>query len=137
MSFSSYAYDRRDALRSRLDAVTVKVVRTAGFITSTGAGEGLVDVTFPNTYIEKPAMSFGGELASGQLLTAGSYPTVSIVVATWLTVVKGQATSYIGARLAVVTTGPATQIVIVHWQAEGKATAAPAYVAPINSTGTA
>lgn len=132
------AFNRRQATQNRLIAVQVHVVRASGTVKTTGAGEGLVDVKFPNEYIEKPALSFGGELDAGQTLTAGAFPTISIIVAKWLMNKKPNNSYFAGATLAIVTTGPADQVVITHWQAEGKAMSNPGDAAsPANSTGNA
>jgi hypothetical protein len=133
---SSYAFDRRDAARQRAASLEVKVVSANGFVQAAGAGEGLVDVVFPNWYVEKPAISFGGELAN-QSPVAGKFPTVSVVVTSWSTQDRNFNTYYLGATLAVVTTGPPDQVLIVHWQAEGKALSAPGDIGPTNATGNA
>jgi hypothetical protein len=131
------SFDRRAAVRAQADAVAARIVRTAGTVETAGSGEGQVDVTFPNLYIEKPALSFGGELAPGSPLVAGQFPTVSVIVVSWVTLIKSLGVLYTGARLCVVTTGVTTQGVIVHWQAEGKALSSPLDVGIVNSTGTA
>lgn len=140
MSYSSHPLDYREGQRNRLNASTVKITRTVGFVVTHGAGEGLVDVVFGNRYIEKPALSLGGELMT-PALTVGSYPTVSVVVVSWATESKttkpelGPQVYYLGAKLAIVTTGPPTQDMVVHWQVEGKALAGPTDTA--TGTGTA
>lgn len=137
MSYSSHSFDNRDGRRERLNSTNVKVVRTSGFVTTTGAGEGVLDVAFACIYIEKPALSMGGELTGNTLLVAGSYPTVSVIVGSWVIspvtpTGTAQSVVYTGARLIIVTTGDPAQQVIVHWQAEGRALAS-----PIPGTGTA
>lgn len=134
MSYNSHGFDIREGQRARINNFNVKVVRTSGTVMTTGAGEGLFDVTFASPYIEKPAMSMGGELAPTTVLVAGSYPTVSVIVGTWVlqTTVGSPSVFYLGARLVIVTTGPVDQQVIVHWQAEGKA-----FTLPLPGTGTA
>lgn len=134
MSYNSHALDYRDGQRNRLNASTAKVTRTVGFVVTHGAGEGLVDVVFGARYIEKPALSCGGELVTAAL-TVGQYPTANVVVVSWATAHVGPEIYYLGAKLAIVTTGPPTQDMVVHWQVEGKALGGPGYDAL--GTGTA
>lgn len=134
---NSYQFDRRQAERLRAQAVQVQVTQASGFVTTTGSGEGLVDIFFPNWFVEKPAFSFGAELDVNQAPVRQQFPTVSVVVANWRIENKGLASYWSGATLAIVTTGPATQVTIVHWQANGKALSAPSDTPVSNGTGIA
>lgn len=112
----------------RIIADQIAPTRVSGFELIQGAGEVAFDVHFPIWFVEKPAMSFGGELDDTQPLTEKKYPTVSVVVFRWekkLTDRPGGG-YFTGATLAVVTTGPNDLNMTVHWQAEGKAMTNPA-----------
>ena len=87
----------------------------------TGAGESVVAVNFPVWFIDKPSMSFGGELDINEVLIDGAFPTLSALVKTWTTQVRDGATYYVGANLLVVSSGAPNQRMFVHWQMEGKA----------------
>ncbi len=90
-----------------------------------GAGDLLVDVTFPVWFTEKPYPAFGGELAEGFSPEPTNFPTVSVVVATWTTMQRGLGKYWTGASLAIVTTGAADHRMVVDWQMTGKAMANP------------
>lgn len=104
--------------------------RISGFVEVAGAGEVLADVNFPVWFIERPSMSFGGELGPNEPLEVENYPTVSVMVKSWAKRQKAGADYFTGATLIVVTSGPEKQRVIAHWQMEGRA-----LVNPLLSTG--
>lgn len=104
--------------------------RVLGFVDINGAGEGLVDIQFPVSFREVPAMSFGGELGPNEVLKDGKFPTVSVMVKSWATTQKNGATYWVGATLIIVSTGSTDQKVTADWQAEGRA-----LVNPYLSTG--
>lgn len=81
-----------------------------------------VDVTFPVWFVDRPAMSFGAELMR-EILTDGSFPTISVVVVAWTKIhdIRPGGGYYTGARLAIVASGRAGEEMVVHWQADGKA----------------
>lgn len=94
-----------------------QVLRLQGEIEVKGAGELLLPVAFPQHFVQKPSWSFAGELAPNEVLEAGNYPTVSLVIKSWV-IRQGL---YVGAQVVIVTGGPARQVMRVHWQAEGVA----------------
>lgn len=99
-----------------------------------GAGEAIADIVFPVKFIERPNLSFGGELHLDTNPVAGQYPTISVVVNRWATDPSAALTFtvatlklyFVGAQLLVVTTGPTTQRMWVHWSAKGRAIINPA-----------
>lgn len=112
---------RRGAAR-RLEDLVGRFHTIEGFIDLNGAGEALLDVNFPVWFLEKPLFTFGGELAVDQVLTAGQFPTLSMLVQRWQMKDYPNNVSYFaGATLAIVITGPATQRLIGHWQVQAKA----------------
>ncbi len=115
-------FDARRGAVNRMESMSGRVHRVQGFFTVTGAGEVSVEVDFPVWFIENPVITFGGELAPNEFPEAGSYPTVSVVVLAWKKEDRpGDVSYFIGAHLGAVTTGKSGQILIVHWQMEGKA----------------
>lgn len=127
------AMEQRRGTISRIHDVTVKLHRTSGFVTVQDPGEVALDVHFPLWYVERPGMSFGGELADGHSAEATNFPTVSVVVLRWLKQTRGDIGQWFtGATLGIVTTGREGHKMIVHWHAEGKA-----MVNPLNTSGDA
>jgi len=131
---STNALDRRLAMRDRVRQINAAIVKVAGTVQTTGSGEGLLTVDFGYTFVEKPALSLGGELHPTSSLVAGQYPTVSVIVSAWTqpTPVSSSISNnyYTGAVFAIVTTGPTDQVVIVHWQVEGMALMSPGNTPP-------
>ena len=119
-------FEQRRGDLNRMEGFLVKPTRVTGFELTIGAGEVSIDVKFPVWFVEKPSMSFGGELEEGEFIQDRKFPTVSVVVVRWE---KAQAERgggwFVGANLAVVTTGKKDHRMWVHWQAEGKAIANP------------
>ncbi len=120
--------ERRRADLGRIDDFTIKTTRVSGFILTEGAGEGLHDLTFPVTFTERPSMSFGAELETNQFVEDLAFPTVSVVVVSWVKAMTDRVGGgvnapgwFTGAMLAIVTTGKNEQRMWIHWQAEGKA----------------
>lgn len=115
-------FEARRGTTNRLDDVTGKIHSIQGFVNIVGAGEAILDVNFPVWFLEKPLFTFGGEMAPGEVLTAGQYPMISMIVHSWVMKDYPNNVSYFaGAHLIVVTTGSATQRLIGHWQAQAKA----------------
>jgi len=123
--------------RSQQDVVRNRDVRPAEHVIKgrtkvLGVGEATVDVPFPVIYLEAPTFTFGGELAEGSALEPTNFPTISAIVFAWdinepdldLT---GQTMRihYRGARLAIVTTGPTSTDMYLHWQFTGRALSNP------------
>lgn len=117
--FSPFESRRSDI--DRQDASSVGNHRITGFLTVINAGEVAVDVIFPLWFVEKPAFSFGAELAEGFSAVALNMPTVSCVVLRWAKELRDMATYWTGATLAVVTTGAEDHQMVIHWHMEGKA----------------
>lgn len=122
------ALERRRADLGRVDDFVIKTTRVTGFVLTEGAGEAAHDVEFPVTFTERPSMSFGGELADNQFVEDLAFPTVSVVVISWIKSMTGRVGGgldapgwFVGASLAIVTSGKTDQRMWVHWQAEGKA----------------
>jgi hypothetical protein len=125
--FHSPMERRREEL-TRMADFAVKPTRIAGFDKTVGPGEVMFEVNFPVWFVERPAMSFSGELPENVAPVERKFPTVSVVVAKWKMVQAERPDGgfYGGAFLVVVTTGHAELEVLVHWQAEGKAMRNPA-----------
>jgi hypothetical protein len=92
-----------------------------------GVGEIAKEVVFPVKFVEKPLLSFGGELSENSSPTDGSFPTVSVVVGGWnleIPGVENQETPdrkyFVGANLLVVTTG-VDESMWIHWHMTGVA----------------
>lgn len=106
-----------------------------------GAGEATADLVFPVKFIERPNLTFGGELHLDTNPVAGQFPTISVVVNRWATdppaantfTVATLKLYFIGAQLLVVTTGPSTQRMWVHWKASAKAIINPAASAGVTT----
>lgn len=101
----------------------VALTTVAGLIVATGLGESSQEIRFNVSFIEVPVLVAGAwEMAEGQAVTAGYWPTVSMGVLNWVRHDLGQDRNYyIGANLGIVTTGFEGQILRVHWQCTGKA----------------
>lgn len=119
-------FETRRADLARVEAALIKPTRVTGFELTHGAGEATIEVKFPVWFVQKPSMSFGGELDEGEFVEEGKFPTVSVVVVSWVMAQKERDGGwFVGAALAVVTTGKDDQRMWVHWQAEAKAIANP------------
>jgi|GEM_PF-4063342 len=91
-----------------------------GEILIRGTGEKIVEVSFPSAFTEKPIMSFGGEINEPELLVPKQFPTVSVLVAGWITrEAPPFSRLFTGCRLCIVTTGPQTQKLVVYWSMNG------------------
>lgn len=128
----SRAMEQRRGTVERGKSIQGREFSIHGFIDCYGAGEALQDVNFPVAFQERPAMSFGGELAVNQTLEDGNFPTINIMTRSWQTILRDGATYYTGATLIIVATGPTTMGYTAHWQATGKA-----LVNPLNDAGSA
>lgn len=96
-----------------------------------GPGEALKSVNFPAVFINRPSFQAGGELHIDTSPVAGSYPTLSCVINRWITdppvPTDYSKVYFVGAELTIVTTGPTTQRVWVHWRASGRALVNPGH----------
>src|SRR5690349_4954077 len=63
----------------------VKMFKLSGRGKVIGDGETSIAVPFPVTFVDRPAFSYGSELARGQVnrLQGGSLPQVTVMVAAW------------------------------------------------------
>lgn len=114
--------EARRGAAARLDSLSGKVHTIMGFFDLINAGEALIDVNFPVWFLQRPLVHFGAEMAEGQVLTAGAYPTISLVVHRWTMKDYPNNVSYFaGATLVAVSTGVDDQRLIVHWSATGVA----------------
>lgn len=106
-----------------------------------GSGEASADIVFPVKFIERPNISFGGELHLDTNPVAGQFPTISVVVNRWITDPPAALTYtvatlklyFVGAQLLVVTTGPTSQRMWVHWTAKGRAIINPAALSDLTT----
>ncbi len=128
--------DRAKGLSSgeRIAAALPTDSSVEGMFLVDGAGESLKLVNFPVRFIQRPSFTTGGEMHLDSRVVGSTFPTMSCVVNDWL-LDPPEPTDYskvyfVGAQLAVVTTGPRTQRMWIHWRASGKA-----IVNPGNATG--
>lgn len=99
--------------------VQAQVFQVYGRVDISGAGEATFDANFPVWFQEAPQISFSGELTGNQILTAGQYPTISVMVRRWTQKRRAGAMYYVGAQFIVVIDGPTETTAIAHWQCEG------------------
>jgi hypothetical protein len=107
----------------RIEAMTVRPTRLQGRTQILGVGEVSFDVEFPVKFVEVPILSFGGELDKTSVVTATTFPTISVCVIEWENEEArlGDDGLFVGATLAVVTGGNPGQSIWVHWTFDGKA----------------
>lgn len=118
---NSNPWEQRRTNIERINSMQVQLTAVSGFVQVNGAGEVLQDVNFPVWFTEKPTFTFGGELMPGSPPVSGKYPTVSVVVVNWTMEQRGYGNYYVGAKLAIVTTGDSLHQMIIHWNMEAKA----------------
>lgn len=110
----------------RISSVTDRIIRLYGLIDVGGTGEALVDIVFAAQFIEVPSYSSGWQLAEGQVVTTGSFPTLNMGVHSFT---YNESPSgiryYTGAKMILVVTGLPTQQLIAHYQFEGRAIVPP------------
>lgn len=119
--------NRKASERARLEDNIARTQMVSGEFLVAGVGELTKEVLFPVKFVEKPLLSFGGELAENSSPVDGAFPTVSVVVGGWNLEVPGienQETPdrryFVGATLLVVTSGTAENMWI-HWHMMGMA----------------
>lgn len=100
-------------------AVQAQIFQVFGRVDLQGSGETTFETKFPVWFTEAPQMSFGAELAANQILTAGKYPRVNLLVRRWVQTRRGGTFYYTGAEFVVVVDGPNDMSSIAHWQCEG------------------
>jgi hypothetical protein len=129
--------NQRNAWQQQLQAQS-QVMDVAGTFDLTGIGEATsTEIQFPYLFVAKPIFTFGSELQTNQAPTTGAFPTVSATVSSWDTKPAGNATTYIGATIITVTTGPASLLMTIHYCFRGYAINLGGTGAPSNTTGTA
>jgi hypothetical protein len=109
---------RRDEL-GKVAAASAKNYQVYGRVDFNGSGESTFDANFPVWFVEAPQLSFGGELGGNQILVAGNYPRVNVMVRTWMLTERSNYTFYTGAQFVLVIEGPAEMTGVAHWQIEG------------------
>jgi len=112
----------------RVNEFLTKPTSVTGRELTMNAGEVIIPITFGVWFIERPNVTFGGELDDGDFVEAGAFPTVSGVIVRW-TRQKPERNNggyFVGAEVCCVTTGRDEQRIWLHWRAEGKAMANPA-----------
>lgn len=135
---------RGDLVRNANVQSTTHVVNGTDLIE--GAGEVLIDVVFPVTFIQPPIFLYGAELAPGNELVSGSFPVLTAVISYWDVNEPDLALYGItnrkhfrGAQLAVTASGPPTQKMFLHWQFTGLAVSNPfkgrSHVPGVNEVG--
>lgn len=109
-----------------------------GFILVGSASETVTEISFVNTFLEKPTFTFGFELGPNQHVTAGSFPTLSAFILQWVN--PNSSTpypTYTGARVGIVASGVDGQILVAHLSFMARGLGYPAGAAPTNGTGSA
>jgi len=136
-----HAQARRKDDADRIITAQVSPQSVEGSFLVDGAGEAVQTLVFPVKFIEKPNIKVGGELHLDTNPVPGQFPTMSCVVNRWVTDFPGAegytvATLklyFVGAEICVVTTGPTTQRMWIHWEVSGKAIQNPAASAGLTS----
>lgn len=118
-----FVLQRRNADQAQIQDQSVKMTRVTGRLLIKDPGEVLAEVGFPVYFAERPSLSFGAEMDDNFVAVDGSFPTVSVVVTKWVREERQDDAigRFVGAELAVVTTGIAGQQMWVHWNVQGKA----------------
>lgn len=110
----------------RVGSVTDRIIRLYGLIDVNDTGEALVDISFAALFIEVPSYSRGWQLAEGQVVAAGSYPTMDMGVHSFTYDTSSNGLRYYtGAKMIFVVTGIPDQRLIAHYQFEGRAIVPP------------
>lgn len=109
--------DRRTYVEIQ-DAQRMRDGASHGFVELEGAGESIVDVTFPIRFAEPPIFTAGLELRGNAWLEWGSFPIWSATVAYWHTENVATSTLYVGATVGVVTFNAARSL--LHYSFQGR-----------------
>jgi hypothetical protein len=119
--------NRKQSERARIEDSIARHQIVQGQFLVSGVGELAKEVVFPVKFIEKPLLSFGGELAENSSPTDGGFPTISVVVGGWNLEIPGETNQetpdrkyFVGANLLVVTTGT-DENMWIHWHMSGMA----------------
>lgn len=120
-------FEARRGEVERSQSVRGGVFRLLGFQDLSKAGETTAEVNFPVWFLERPAISGGGELADNESLVDGEFPRWNVGVHKWITTEQGGVgatglvTMYKGAIFIFVAEGPEAMRSTIHWQLEGRA----------------
>ena len=82
--------NRKQSERARIEDSIARHQIVQGQFLVSGVGELAKEVVFPVKFIEKPLLSFGGELAENSSPTDGGFPTISVVVGGWNLEIPGE-----------------------------------------------
>lgn len=121
---------RGDLVRQEAALATTHVINGTHQID--GAGESLVDIVFPVLFVQPPIFLSAAELAPGQTLVTGLFPSATAVISYWdvaepdLNLYGATLRQHFrGAQLAVTASGATNQRLFLHWQFTGMAVANP------------
>jgi hypothetical protein len=121
----------QEAMKSRkvytenLDEQSVRNGTVQGFVELDGAGEALVDITWPLTFLEKPVFAPGLELADNNWLEDGNFPLWSATVVRWNAPMLSGYPSYRGALLGIVVFATPDTQSILHFTFEAQSYTSP------------
>lgn len=109
-----------------LASVTDRIIRLYGLVDVVGTGEGLFDIAFAALFLEIPSFSRGWQMAEGEVIETGSFPTLNMGVHSFT---YNESPSgiryYTGAKMILVVTGLPAQRLIAHYQFEARAIVPP------------
>jgi hypothetical protein len=126
--------DKRDTQQEQALAQMGSTYDQQGFLQVTGTGEALTNVAFDFPFVEKPIFTWGAEMCDGSGVVIGSFPTITVVVTAWITIIvpgnsigllAASGVVYHGAVLAMVITGTPNQSMWIHYDFNGSALAFP------------
>jgi hypothetical protein len=88
-----------------------------------GVGALTREVRFPVSFIEKPLLSYGGNIESTPSNDIQDLPTISVIVMSYIEDRSGIGgrVIYRGANLGVVVTGQTNQKMWIHWKFDAEA----------------
>lgn len=116
MNARTTAAERAKALQGQVQTIDFRVKIL-------GAGEVEVPVDFPVLFIERPTFTCGGEFDqfTSPPIVAGQMPRFSAVVTRWESVARPNANNlcFVGAHVAVVTSGPFLMTMFAHLSFRG------------------
>lgn len=124
----SAAFARQRNREVRLAAQQAQLYSQLGrsLVTNNGtASESVVSVTFVHPFTEEPNFTCGAVMDTRQQIYTGTFPTASAIVQGWATDREGGSLAYLGATIAVVTTGLDGQKIWIHYRFEGNALSFP------------
>jgi hypothetical protein len=114
------AFERRRGDVEQVNNAGAQYFKVSGIIEVIGPGEATISISFPVLFVDKPAFSYGPEVGSGQPTTIGNLPKCSVVVIAWDERVRNDGSViYVGVQYAILTEGPADQVLFLQWHMEG------------------